>query len=89
MRKPHFQGQLLFQHIQNRRRGLILRLRLCHPFMYGRSATVTVTRRRVLGMAFGFIENQNFDGLFEFLVHLPRGLRFHLSGGAQCIVNGL
>jgi len=89
MREPHFQGQLLFQHIQNRRRGLILRLRLCHPFMYGRSATVTVTLRRVLGMAFGFIETQNLDGLLEFLVHLPRGPHFHLSGGAQRIINGL
>ena len=57
--------------------------------MYGRSATGIVTLRRVLGMAFGFIETQNLDGLFEFLVHLPRGLRFHLSGRAQCIVNGL
>jgi hypothetical protein len=87
MRKSHSRGKLLFQHIQNCRRRLILLLRLRHPVEY--SHKTTIGRHLNLGMTFHFIATQDLDGPFEFLVHIFRGFRFRISSGAKSVVNGL
>ena len=87
MRKPHLRKQILFQHIQNCQRRLILLLRLLHPVEY--SHKKTFSRHLILGMTLYFIVTQDLDGTFEFLVHIFRSLRFRISSGAQSVVNGL
>ena len=72
--------QFPFQLVQNRQRGLILRLCCRHPF-----------EDSFVGMVSLFIITQRIDRLFEFLVGFFRYLllRLGLSSGLQCITNNL
>jgi hypothetical protein len=87
MRRSHFCRQILFQHIQNCRRRLILLLRLRHPVEYSHKPTIDL--HLILGMTFHFIATQDLDGPFEFLVHIFRGFRFRISSGAKGVVDCL
>jgi hypothetical protein len=72
--------QFPFQLVQNRQRGLILRLCCRHPF-----------DDSLVGMVPRFIISQRVDRLFEFLVGFFRYLllRLGLSSGLQCVANNL
>ena len=72
--------QFPFQLVQNRQRGLILRLCCRHPF-----------DDSLVGMVPLFIITQRIDRLLEFLVGFVRYLllRLGLSSGLQRIANNL
>lgn len=73
-------AQFPFQPVQNRQRGLILRLCRGHPF-----------DDSLIGMVPLFIVTQRADRLFEFLIGFFRYLllRLRLSSGLQRIANNL